>query len=57
MLTISEAAEYLGLSSRTLRKWTDAGIVKAGRIPPRGDRRFTQAELQRVRREVMGMQE
>ena len=57
MLRVTEAARELGISPNTLRKWTDAGIVRAGRMPARGDRRYTREELARVRREVMGIEE
>ena len=57
MLTVSEAARELGVNVKTLRKWADEGIVRAAQLPGRGDRRFTPAELQRVRREVMGLEE
>ncbi len=55
MLSIAEASRFLGVNPKTLRKWADEGIVRAGRLPGRGDRRFTQEELQRVRKEVMGL--
>lgn len=56
MLTVSAASAYLGINPKTLRKWADQGIVRAARLPGRGDRRFPESELQRVRREVMGLE-
>ena len=57
MLGITEASQFLGVNPKTLRKWADAGIVRAARLPGRGDRRFTMGELQRVRREVLGLED
>jgi excisionase family DNA binding protein len=57
MLTVTAAARELGISPNTLRKWTDEGRVRAGRLPGRGDRRYTREELARVRREVLGLGE
>jgi excisionase family DNA binding protein len=57
MLRVTEASKYLGITAQTLRKWTDQGIVQAARLPGRGDRRYPVAELRRVRREVMGLEE
>ena len=55
MLSVSKASAVLGVSPKTLRKWTDQGLVKAARLPGRGDRCFPPAELVRVRREVLGL--
>ncbi len=30
---VSQAAQYLGISANTLRKYTDLGLVKAKRLP------------------------
>lgn len=57
MLRVSEASALLGISAKTLRKWTAEGRVNAGRLPGRGDRRYTLGEIQRVRRDVMGVEE
>ncbi len=37
---VSKAAQYLGLSANTLRKYTDLGLVKAKRLPS-GDRIYS----------------
>jgi len=57
MLRVTEASQFLSVSAKTLRKWTDQGIVHAARLPGRGDRRYPVSELRRVRREVMGLGE
>ena len=55
LLRVKEAARELGIAPNTLRSWTDKGYVRAARFPGRGDRRYTREELDRVRREVLGL--
>jgi excisionase family DNA binding protein len=43
-LSLSQAADYLGISQPTLRKWTDAGRVRVFRTPG-GHRRYQLKEL------------
>ena len=43
-LTVSEAAEYLGVSIGTVRRWSDAGHIQSTRTPG-GQRRFTSEQL------------
>ncbi len=40
-LTIKEVSELLHVHEQTVRRWTNRGLIKAHRIGPRGDRRFT----------------
>lgn len=55
LLTLEEAAEQLGVSKSTLRRWTRQGIIESIRINPRGDRRFTPEQLQNfVRPRITG---
>lgn len=42
--TISQAAEKLGVSIATVRRWSNAGFLESTRTPG-GQRRFTQAQL------------
>jgi DNA repair protein RadD len=42
---ISEAAEYLGVSAASLRKWSDQGLVPVYRMPG-GQRRYSHADLE-----------
>lgn len=51
LLTISQAAELLGVSAGTLRSWADKGLVKMIRLPS-GYRRFTVEEIDEKRREM-----
>jgi len=48
LLRIREAAEMLGVSTETLRRWDNEGRLKAVRIGNRGDRRYKMDYLQKV---------
>ena len=45
VLTVGEAARFLGIHSNTVRRWSDLGILKGYRIGPRGDRRFREEDI------------
>jgi MerR family copper efflux transcriptional regulator len=51
-LRISEAAEYLGVASNTLRNWENAGKIVAHRHPVNGYRLFKQKELDALLKQV-----
>lgn len=51
LISIGDAADELGVSVPTLRKWVDTGEIKAIRLPS-GYRRFEPAEVDRKRREM-----
>jgi excisionase family DNA binding protein len=44
-LNVSEAAEFLGVSAASLRKWSDQGIVPVYRTPG-GQRRYAPGDLE-----------
>jgi diguanylate cyclase (GGDEF)-like protein/excisionase family DNA binding protein len=46
-LTVTRAAEVLGVHANTVRAWSDAGRLRYYRINPRGDRRYRLGDLQR----------
>lgn len=48
LLRIKEAAEMLGVTPLTLRRWDDKGILKAIRIGTRKDRRYDLEELEKL---------
>ncbi|MCB1060642.1 MAG: helix-turn-helix domain-containing protein [Calditrichaeota bacterium] len=48
LLRIDEAAEYLGISKTTVRRWTKVGCLLCVRINERGDRRFHASALENV---------
>tara|TARA_Y100000310_G_scaffold316055_2_gene367336 strand:+ start:496 stop:687 length:192 start_codon:yes stop_codon:yes gene_type:complete len=46
-LTTSEVAKLAGVSSRTIRNWSDQGKIKAERTDG-GHRRFDRAEIEKL---------
>ena len=44
-LNVSEAAEFLGVSAASLRKWSDQGLVPVYRTPG-GQRRYAPEDLE-----------
>ena len=42
---VSEAADFLGVSAASLRKWSDEGLVPVYRTPG-GQRRFSAGDLE-----------
>ena len=46
-LSVTRAAEVLGVHANTVRAWSDAGRLRYYRINPRGDRRYRHGDLQR----------
>lgn len=42
---VSDAAEFLGVSAASLRKWSDQGLVPVYRTPG-GQRRYSAADLE-----------
>src|SRR3954467_2962448 len=48
VLTISEAAEFLGVSTATLRNWDRSGKLKPRRHPQNGYRIYLHEDLQAV---------
>ena len=45
MFTASELARLLNVHINTVRRWSNQGILKAYRIGPRGDRRFSKEDV------------
>jgi len=52
MLTISEAAEMLGVSQVTLRRWDASGRFRARRHPINDYRMYDPAEVERLRKKI-----
>jgi diguanylate cyclase (GGDEF)-like protein/excisionase family DNA binding protein len=46
-LSVTRAAQVLGVHPNTIRSWSDAGRLRHYRINPRGDRRYRMGDLQR----------
>lgn len=45
LMTLDEAADYLGVAKITLRRWTRKGELPCVRIGKRSDRRFRREDL------------
>ena len=45
MLTVREVARLLNAHGNTVRRWSDQGKLRAIRIGPRGDRRFSRYDI------------
>ena len=52
MLTVREVAQLLNIHPNTLKRWSKTGRIRAYRITPRGDRRFTYEEIVRFLAEL-----
>ena len=50
MLSISEAASYLGVSEMTLRRWHNDGKLTATMLTPGGQRRYSMSDLQKIKK-------
>ena len=46
-LSVTRAAEVLGVHPNTVRAWSEAGRLRFYRINPRGDRRYRMSDLRR----------
>lgn len=57
MLTISEAAEFLGVSQVTLRRWDAAGKFKARRHPVNDYRLYRKTDVERLKQRIEHGQE
>ena len=51
-LTVAEAAEYLGVSSNTIRNWGQDGKIKEHRHPINNYRLFKAVDLERILKKV-----
>jgi len=49
LLSIQEAAEFLGVHPETLRRWDREGVLQAIKVNERGDRRYRYEDLLRFR--------
>ena len=52
MLTTGQAAKRLHVHPNTLRRWSDEGRIAASRTSARGDRFFSEADVEDYLREV-----
>ncbi len=56
MLTARELARLLNVHINTVRRWNERGVLKAYRIGPRGDRRFSREDVALFLAEKYGAQ-
>ena len=56
LLSLGEAAVAQGVSVKTLRQWTDEGTVNATRRPISRRFEFAPKEVERMRREILGLE-
>jgi excisionase family DNA binding protein len=52
-LSVRETARRLGVHENTVRNWEDKGLLRAAKLPGSGYRRFDQAEVERLRNEML----
>jgi excisionase family DNA binding protein len=52
LLTIKAAAELLGVSEQTLRRWDDAGKLRAKRHPMNGYRLYPREQVLELKRRI-----
>lgn len=52
LLTIKAAAEMLGVSEQTLRRWDKAGKLRAKRHPMNGYRLYPRRQVMELRRQI-----
>jgi excisionase family DNA binding protein len=45
MLTVRQVARILNVHINTVRRWDGKGVLKAYRVGPRGDRRFSREDV------------
>lgn len=53
LMNVRETAREIGVHENTIRNWESRGILRAVRLPGSGFRRFSLAEVQRLRDEMM----
>ncbi len=53
LLNVRETARLLGVSEATVRNWSNRGVLRAGRLPGSGFRRFDRAQVERMRDEML----
>ena len=51
-LNVRDAARALGVHENTVRNWEERGILRAVRLPGSGYRRFSAADVERLRAEM-----
>ncbi len=52
LMNVRETAEALGVHENTIRNWEARGLLRAVRLPGSGFRRFSSADVERLRHEM-----
>lgn len=52
LLNIQQAAKFLGVNIRTMRRWAQKRKVKGLKVGTRGDWRFTKEDLLKLVKEI-----
>jgi excisionase family DNA binding protein len=52
LLNVRQTARLLGVSEATVRNWANRGVLRAGRLPGSGFRRFAADQVERMRQEM-----
>jgi len=50
--TIREVSGIMKVSTITIKRWVKRGLIKGYRVGKRGDHRFLESEIKRIRGEV-----
>jgi len=53
LINVRETARLLGVSEATVGNWANRGVLRAGRLPGSGFRRFNRDQVERMRQEMM----
>ncbi|MGO9957028.1 MAG: MerR family transcriptional regulator [Solirubrobacteraceae bacterium] len=52
-LNVRETAARLGVHENTVRNWEEKGLLRAAKLPGSGYRRFDEAEVERMRQDML----
>jgi excisionase family DNA binding protein len=48
LLNVRQAAKFLGVTVKTIRRWAQLKNLKGLKVGPRGDWRFTKGDLEKM---------
>jgi len=54
LITIKEASEILGVNPETLRRWDNAGKLKAKRHPMNNYRMYQVKDVEKLKKQIKG---
>ena len=53
LINVRQTAQLLSVSEATVRNWANRGVLRAGRLPGSGFRRFDRDQIERMHQEMM----